>query len=85
MIHKTMKGGDYEEVLSNGSHMFRDFRNISEQSLSRLNVENQRRNFKLGLVHKVKYDSAWKKYPVPSKSKEKKKSEHSHGKPKGVL
>lgn len=60
-----MKGGDWDEVLPAGSHMFRDFRNISEQSLSRVNVENERRNFKLGQVHRIKYDSAWKKYPVP--------------------
>ncbi len=85
MINKTMKSGDYDEVLPTGSHVFREFRNISEQSLSRLNIENQRRNFKLGLVHKVKYDSSWKKYPILSKSKEKNKSEHSHGKFKGIL
>ncbi len=80
MLNKMVKGSNCEEVLPLGSHVFMDFRNISEQSLQRLNIENERRTLKLSQVHKVKYDSAWKKYPVPVNGKEAKKSEHSRSK-----
>lgn len=31
-------------------------------------MENERRNFKLNQVHKVKYDDVWRRYPVVGSS-----------------